>query len=70
MKKASLGRFTIQKSYEVELPTVLQDCPPKSRKRSLKKKKKGKKKTFKLVTAGLEFGHELKLKQKGWKDTS
>lgn len=28
------------------------------------------KKTLKLVTAGLEFGHELKLKQKRGKDTN
>ena len=51
-KKALLGRFTVQKSHEVELPAILQDYPKMTKKITVKKLEK---KTLKLVTAGLEF---------------
>jgi len=55
MKKPLTGRFAVRKSYEVELPALLQDHPKNPK---ITVKKMGKK-TLKLVTAGLEFGQEL-----------
>lgn len=67
-KKALLGRFTVQKSYEVELPAILQDHPKMLKKITVKKNWK-KDVEISDCRTGVWTRTEAEIKQKGWEGT-